>query len=299
MPKLLLMPKYWLLWLGFLIMRLGVMLPIKWQLAIGRGLGMLIYWLAVKRRHIAEININLCFPEKSSSARKTLIKDSFKNLGMGIMEGFIAWFISHRRFKKIPFYWEGEAQTIALTKNGQGLIVLGGHFTCLEIVARFFGQCLPVNAVYKKSHHPFFEYLVVKGRMPHAQSLIRHTNVKGMVRCLRNHKVLWYAPDQDFGLSRSVWTTFFGVPTATVTGVSVLAKTGHAAVQPGFFRRLPTGGYEIVTLAPLTNFPSGNDAKDAQQWQSLLEDFIRQYPEQYLWMHRRFKTRPEGATKVY
>ena len=299
MPKSLLRPKYWLLWLGVFIIRLWVMLPIKWQLYVGRGLGILIYWLASNRRHIAEVNISLCFPQKSLSARNALVKASFKGLGMGIMEAFIAWFMPEHRFKKIIFSWAGEARTIELVKNGHGIMGLGGHFTCLEIAARFFGERVPLNLVYKQSRHPFFEYIVAKGRAPHSQSFIRHTNVKGMVRCLRDHKVLWYAPDQDFGLQRSVWTTFFGVPTATVAGVSVLARSGHAEVIPVYFRRLPTGGYEGVSLEPLSNFPSGDEAADAQQWQALLEDFIRKYPDQYLWMHRRFKTRPEGCAKVY
>ena len=188
---------------------------------------------------------------------------------------------------------------MALMNNGNRFMWLTGHFTCVEISGRLFGARVPLNLVHKQSHHPFFEHLITKGRTPYLQGLIRHTNVRGMVRCLRNHKILCYAPDQDFGLSRSVWTNFFGVPTATVHGVSVLAKTGNAQVIPVFFRRLPEGGYEGLSLEPLSNFPSGDDVADAQQWQSLLEDYIRKYPEQYLWMHRRFKTRPEGSAKVY
>jgi KDO2-lipid IV(A) lauroyltransferase len=265
---------------------------------------MLFYWLVPKRRHIAHVNINLCFPEKSLSERKALVKDSFKSLGMGAIEAFIAWFMPERRFKKIPFHWIGEASTMAFIKNAQHAMTISGHFTCLEIAGRFFGQCfsgygMPLNLVHKQSHHPLFEYLMTKGRSPYSESLIKHTNVKGMVRCLRERKVLWYAPDQDFGLSRSVWTTFFGIPTATVPGVSVLARVGHAEVIPVFFRRLPTGGYEGLSFEPLTNFPSGDDVADAQRWQSLLEEYIRKYPDQYLWIHRRFKTRPEGSASVY
>ena len=281
-------------------MRLGVMLPIKWQLAVGRGLGMLFYWLVPSRRHIAEVNINLCFPEKSLSARKTLVKDSFKSVGMGVMEAFIAWFMPERYFKKIPFHWVNKERVLELVKKGQCFIGLSGHFTCLEIAGRLFGQRMPLNLVYKQSHNPLFDQLMTEKRETYSQSLIRHTNVKGMVKCLREHKVLWYAPDQDFGLSRSVWTTFFGVPTATVPGLSVLARAGsHAEVIPVFFRRLPTGGYEGLSLEPLTNFPSGDDVADTQQWQSLLEDYVRKYPDQYLWIHRRFKTRPEGLASVY
>lgn len=300
MPKALLSPRYWLLWLGIFIMRLQVIiLPIQWQLAIGRVLGMVFYWCVPRRRHIAYVNINLCFPEKSLKARQALAKDSFKSIGMGIMEAWMAWFMPKYRFKKIPFTWINKERVIAHVEKGQCFIGLSGHFTCLEIAGRLFCEKVPLNLVYKHSHHPLFGYLITKGRKAYAQSLIQHSNVKGMLKCLREHKVLWYAPDQDFGLSRSVWTTFFGVPTATIPGVSILAKAGHAEVIPVFFRRLPTGGYEGMSFEPLKNFPSGDDVADAQQWQSLLESYVRKYPDQYLWIHRRFKTRPEGASQVY
>jgi Kdo2-lipid IVA lauroyltransferase/acyltransferase len=299
MPKHLRYPKYWPLWLGFGILRLLVLLPYSWQLTLGRGLGSLLYYLLPKRRHIAAVNLKLCFPEKNEHERKTLLKASFKSFGMGIMEAFMAWWMPVQRFNKIPFVWRGEEHYQDLIARGQGIIALGGHFTCLEIAGRCFANKIPVGLTYKASRNPFFEYVLTQGRRRYMRYLVKHTQIKTMVQNLRAQKILWYAPDQDFGLARSVWTSWFGVPAATVTGVSVLAKLGNALVIPVHFRRLAKGGYEAVSFPALDNFPSGNDVQDAQRWQQLLENFVREYPDQYLWLHRRFKTRPEGQAAVY
>lgn len=299
MPKQLWHPQYWLLWLGVLFLRLLVLLPYRGQLAIGRGLGGLLFYLMPKRRHIAETNLNLCFPEKSPLERKQLLKASFKGFGMGIMEALMAWWMPKARFNKIPFIWKGRERYDALAAQGRGIIGLGGHFTCLEIAGRCFANIVPVGLTYKASRNPLFEYILTRGRGRYVKFLLKHIQLKAMAQKLLEGKILWYAPDQDFGIARSVFTRFFGVPTATITGVSVLAKLGNALVVPVFFHRLPKGGYEAISLEPLENFPSDNIERDTERWQALLENFVRQYPEDYLWLHRRFKTQAPGAKNIY
>lgn len=299
MPKKLLYPQYWLIWCGVFVLRLLVLLPFSWQLALGRALGVLIYWLAKNRRHFAKVNIDLCFREKSAQERAKILKDSFKCAGMGIMEALTAWFMSERRFNKIPFHWQGEAYYQDLLKKGHGIIAVGGHFTCLEISGRFFGERIPVCLVYKASHNPVFEYIVSTSRKRYIKAIISHKNIKEMIQHLQKNEVVWYAPDQDFGRTRSVWVPWFNVPAATITGVSTLAKKSGALVVPVYFRRLKNGGYVAESTDALENFPSGDPAQDAARWQKLLEDFVRKYPEDYLWGHRRFKTRPEGHPSIY
>lgn len=292
-------PRYWPTWCGIFILRLLVLLPFSWQLFLGRGLGLVFYCFIKNRRHIAKVNIDLCFPEKSAKERHKILKSSFICAGMGVMEALTAWFMSDRRFKKIPFRWEGQEYYQDLLKNGHGIIALGGHFTCLEICGRFFGERIPVCLVYKASRNPLFEYIVSRARKRYIKAIIRHKNINEMITHLQKNEVVWYAPDQDFGRIRSVWVPWFNVPAATITGVSTLAKKSGALVVPVYFRRDPQGGYVGESTNALSNFPSADEVKDAECWQKLLEDFVKKYPEDYLWGHRRFKTRPEGRATVY
>lgn len=282
---------------GFL--RLIVLLPYTWQLTLGKALGLLAFKVMSKRRRIAKINIDLCFPEKSEQERTRILKGSFENLGMGVMEGLIAWFMSERRFSKIPITWRGTEIYKAALKEGRGVILLSGHFPCLELIGRKMSQIYPYTAAFKRSHHPFFEYLITNRRKRYINKLINHTNVRGMVDSLRAHETFWYAPDQDFGPKVSIFCPWFGISTATVTATTMLAKYSKAIVIPAYFRRLPKGGYEGTALPPLENFPSGDLQVDCNLWQKSLEDFIRKHPEQYLWIHKRFKTRPEGEPSFY
>ena len=293
-------PKYWPLWLLVLIFRLIVLLPYPWQLKLGQGLGLLGFFLAAQRRHISAVNLKLCFPDLSPKEHARLLRASFKSIGMGVMETLMAWFMSERRFQKIPFVWLGRAHYEAAHDADTGVILLSGHFNCLEIIGRAVSYHANFGVVYKESHSGFFEYLLTIGRARYTSHAIKHVQVKAMISYLKKEKrALWYAPDQDFGRDRSVFSPWFGVPTATLIGTSVLAKLGGARVLPAYFRRLPQGGYELTTLPALENFPSGDEQADADRWQKLLEDYVRKYPEDYFWLHRRFKTRPMGESSVY
>jgi KDO2-lipid IV(A) lauroyltransferase len=180
------------------------------------------------------------------------------------------------------------------------VLAIGAHFDCLELIARKVGERLIASLVYKKSRNSAFNDLVLSRRKTYINKLISHENMRAMVRSLQKKEILWYAPDQDFGRPRSVFTPFFHKEAATLVGSSVLAKLGKAVVLPVFCHRKPNAeGYEFITLPVLENFPSGDDTADASRLNALLVDFIRKTPEQYLWAHRRFKTRPEGDASVY
>ncbi len=287
-------------YLGVGLGHLLVLLPYCLQLKLGAFLGYLTFWLMPKRRHIVRVNLALCFPEKTAIERETLCRQSFKSLGRAAIESVSAWLMSDRRFAQIPFKWSGKENYDAALACGQGVIFLSAHMDCLELFCRQFGWRVPNGGlVYKKSRNPLFDKLLLRSRMRFAQFLVAHENMRGMVKALRQKKILWYAPDQDFGRVRSVFAPFFHAKAATIVATSVLADLGQARVMPVMMHRLPEGGCHVHTYPLLANFPSGDELADATRINALIADYVRQYPEQYIWMHRRFKTRPEGEPSVY
>jgi KDO2-lipid IV(A) lauroyltransferase len=293
-------PTYWLLWLLVGLLRGIVLLPYRWQMKLGRGIGRLMMRLLPYRLKIVETNLNLCFPELSTEAKNKIARESFEAVGMGFMEGLMAWFMSEKRFNKIPVIIHGLDRLAKAREAQKGALACGAHFTCLEIMGRIFGTRVPIDYVYKRSKNSFMENLVEGSRASYMQQRLSHLDLKPMIRALKNNHNVWYAPDQDFGPERSVFVDFMGVPTATLRATSLLVKVSGCKVIPVLFNRLPNdGGYEATLLAPLENFPSGDDAKDARIYNQIIEEHIRKYPGQYLWAHRRFKSRPEGTPSVY
>jgi lipid A biosynthesis lauroyl/palmitoleoyl acyltransferase len=283
-----------------LLARLLVLLPYRQQLKFGAWLGRISMRFMSSRVQISRLNLRLCFPEKSEIERERICVKSFESLGMGVMEALMAWFMSAKRFQKIPFVWHGYEHYEAALATQKGILACGGHFDSLEILARFVGERIPAGVVYKKSRSPLFTAFVDKMRGRYLKYLIVHANVKKMVSILRNKKMLWIAPDQDFGRSRSLFVPFFHIETATSLSMRVLCELGDAVLLPTLFCRLPEGqGYEFITPPFFEHFPSDDPAADLMRWNQLLADYIRQHPEQYFWVHRRFKTRPSGEPSVY
>lgn len=292
--------KTFLFYVGLSLIRLLVFLPYSLQLKLGRGLGVLAMHSMKRRVGIADINLKLCFPEYSDSQRLKIRRDSFKSLGMGLMESAMAWFMSQRRFNRISFSLLGLEHYEAALKEKKGILFLGAHFDCLEIIPRFLENRIPAAVVYKKSHHSLLTALFEKARKRYILDLVPHHNMKKMVQILKKREVLWYAPDQDFGASRSVFVPFFHEQAATLRGASLLAQLSGALVLPIFFRRLHNNqGYECEIFPAFDPFPTGNDEVDARAFNLCLEKYIRNCPEQYFWVHRRFKTRPPGEAPLY
>ena len=294
-------PRFWLLWLGLGVLWLVVQLPYKVQLCIGRVLGAVMYRIAGDRRRIAARNLQLCFPEKTAAERERLLKENFASTGIAFFEMAMSWWWSKPRLAKLA-HVEGLEHLEQAQREGKGVILMAFHFTTLEIGAALLGQQHTIDGMYREHNNPLFDFIQRRGRERHnADSLaVERDDVRGMLKLLRSGRAIWYAPDQDYGAKQSIFVPLFGIPAATVTATSKFAKLGKAKVVPFTQQRLADGsGYKLVIHAPLSDFPGESDEADCLRINQWVERAIRECPEQYLWAHRRFKTRPPGEPKLY
>lgn len=299
-PRNYLSPRYWPTWLGLAILRLTILLPYGVLLKLGSALGRLAYYLVPSRRHIGEVNIRLCFPELNREEQNRLVKRSFESAAIALFESSLGWWGSDRRVR--PLYRiEGLEIFQEVMEQGKGVLLLGGHYTSLELGGRFFNyHSDDFQLIYKRAHNALFNDVMTAARKRIVDDMLSNTDMRGIVRSIKQGKAVWMAPDQDFGRERSVFAPFMGVQTATLTSTAKLAKLTGAPVMPFYSERLPgTEGYLVKVLPPLENFPSGDDVADATVVNQVIERQVRAAPEQYLWLHRRFKTRPEGEPDLY
>lgn len=298
--RALLHPRYWPLWFGIGLLYLLVMLPYPVIMRIGRVIGRITMSVMKRRAFIARRNIELCFPHLNDTERQTLIKKNFESVGMGLMETGMAWFWSDRRMQRWMqvFGIEPVKEQIASHK---GILLIGVHFLTLEIGARMFGLQIPGIGVYRPNDNPVIDWLQTWGRLRSNKTMLDRKDLKGMIRALKNSDVIWYAPDHDYGRRSSVFVPFFGVKdAATTTGTWMLAKTSKAAIVPFVPRRKPDGsGYELILLKPECSPPLDSPEATALWMNEIIEQCIMMAPEQYMWLHRRFKTRPAGTPSRY
>lgn len=292
-------PKYWPVWLGIGTLYLCSKLPYRCQIYLGAQIGSLLYYVLKRRRKIAEKNIELCFPTLSAVEQQQLLKDHFKSVGIAVVETAMAWWLSTEELQSMMDF-EGSEYGYEALERGNGVLLLGGHYTTIDIVGRLAGLHFPVYVVYRKQKNVLIDYLLKRYRDQGKVYLIDHRNLRKVVTTLQENKVVWYACDQDFGLKRSVFAPFFGISTATLKMPMRIAELSGTQVLPFSHYRKENGeGYRMTLHPPLENFPSGNLVEDATRMNQILEQTIRQHPEQYLWLHRRFKTRPEGEAYFY
>ncbi|WP_166359071.1 lipid A biosynthesis lauroyl acyltransferase [Pseudomonas akapageensis] len=296
-----LQPRFWPLWLGLGLLWLIVQLPYGVLLAIGRALGALMYCVAGERRRIAARNLELCFPQLPSVERRRLLKENFASTGIAFFEMAMSWWWPTPRLARLA-HIEGLEHLQAAQRDGQGAILMAVHFTTLEIGAALLGQRHTIDGMYREHKNPLFDYIQRKGRERHnLDSLaVEREDVRGMLKLLRAGRAIWYAPDQDYGAKQSVFVPLFGIEAATVTATSKFARLGKARVIPFTQQRLADGsGYRLVIHAPLEHFPGETEEADCLRINQWVESAISECPEQYLWAHRRFKSRPPGAPKLY
>ena len=283
-------------------MRVAARMPWGVQRAMGGAAGWLMYRLMWRRRRIADANLAACFPDHDHAARSRLVRDHFRSLGLALLEIVLAWYGSDARIIPRSRLLGAEHLEAALA-YGRGVILLSGHFTTFEIGGRIFTSHYPSGATYRPHDDPWWDAVLRAARGRYVSDLVPHKDVRAMVRYLRRNRILWYAPDQDVSHARGrhrVFARFFAERASTTTATAWLARTSGARVVPfASYRRPDDSGWEVVLGPALEDFPCGDDLADAERLNSVLEAQIERGIDQYLWVHRRFKTRPPGSPPVY
>lgn len=292
-------PAHWGGWLQVACVWLLGHLPRFLGRWIVAPLGPLMAVALSSRRRIAERNLEVCLPELGSPERERLLRESFRSLARMLAEMAWCWAHNPRSVFDIAEA-RGFEHLETATANGRGVLVVTAHVTCLEIGARVLAESTSGRGIYRPLGNPVMEWYQNRGRHRYADGMITKRDMRGAVRYLRDGGVLWYAPDQDFGAAQSAFAPFFGVETATLLATHRLPKMTGCAVLTMMPRWDPEAGRYIVDMTPpLENFPSEDPAADLARVNALLEEQVRAAPEQYWWVHRRFKTRPPGSPDFY
>jgi Kdo2-lipid IVA lauroyltransferase/acyltransferase len=285
--------------LGVALVWLLHFLPLSLLAAVGAGVGRVAYVLAGKRRRIVATNLRLCFPELSEAGRGKLARAHFAVLGRSLIERGILWWSSKARVLSL-IRFEGKEHLDAV--GSQAVIVLVPHFVGMDVGWTRLSCERPLAAIYARQKNAYFEKVLLRGRIRFSDGvhLRREDGFRPAIRAMREGMPLYYLPDMDFGDQQVVFVPFFCEPAATITAVSRLARAANARVVPCVSRMFDGGAGYVVKLYPAwDNFPGPDLEADARRLNAFIEDRVREMPEQYYWVHRRFKTRPEGEGKIY
>jgi KDO2-lipid IV(A) lauroyltransferase len=295
----LLAPRYWPTWAGIGLLRVLALLPFPWVVAVGSVLGRLMRLLAPRYVRTARRNLELCFPELEREARERLLSRHFASLGIALLEVPLAWWSSQERLGRLA-HVEGREHLEAARARGRGVILLTAHFTPMEMAGRVLASVTPVGFLYRPTRNEVLAYALERFRGAYGGHGIPYDDIRAFIGALRNRECVWYAPDQSYRKKGAEMVRLFGIPAATNTLTSRLARMTGAPVLPYFLQRLPgTQGYRAVIHPPLEDFPSDDAVADTERFNHMIEAQVRLVPEQYLWIHRRFKGLSEDYPDYY
>jgi KDO2-lipid IV(A) lauroyltransferase len=281
--------------LVFGFMWLARFLPLGALAALGNGVGSILFWLIPERRMVTRINLQKCFPQKTPIERENLARAHFRAFCRAFVEQGILWWSPRERVANLV-----RLDGVENLKPNTKTIVFAPHFVGFEATLARLALDYPVAMMYSRQKDPRFESRLLAGRTRFGGVMYpRQGGIKKGIELIDSGTLFYYLPDLDFGPNRSVFVPFFGVPAATVTGLSYIARSTAAAVVPCVTRMLPGGGYVARFYPGWTDFPSGDDAADARRMMAFIEERVLEMPEQYFWLHKRFKTRPEGEPRFY
>ncbi len=294
-----LLPQYWGIWIGVCILLLLAHLPWRIQLRLGRWLGEKFWALGKRRRSDTLINLGLCFPELSEAERYEMGIDVFRNGVIGFFESLSAWYTPKRFNTQVTI--DGLHHLVEAQKRGQGILLLGGHYTTLDLGGYLSSLYFSAYIVYRPQNNPLLEWLITRARSNIFKQQIDHDDMRGLVGALKSGQIVWYSPDQDFGLKQGVMAPFFGVPAASVTAPRRLIKVNNSAILSFHsYRQNDEKPHYHLTITPeLLNYPSSDPVLDATRINEMFEGLIRIAPTQWMWFHRRFKSQPEGVLSPY
>lgn len=273
-------------------------LPVRANQAVGRVFGWLLVCLAHRRTRIAEINIALCFPELDKPSQARIVRGAIMSCGFSFAETAMALWGSVNKMRN-RYRVTGLEHIAQAQSEGKGVLLMGSHLTTIDISGLIMSYHIKADVLYRSDPNPLMSYAIAKARSRVNDDAIQRNDTRKLIKNLRLGRIVWYAPDQDYGMTHSIFAPFFGVPAATVVATARIAKMSGAAVIPFFCYREPKGHFRLEVQPPLEHFPSGDDLVDATRVNGIIESAVRVAPEQYLWVHRRFKTRPEGEPGLY
>ncbi len=291
-------PFYWPTRTGLMLLRLIAILPANWRRQLGNILGFLMHKIAKRRRKIANTNIKLCFPLMKNIEFQKLLRENFKATGMGLIETASCWF-SNLENQHLNTQLSGQEHLESALAKGKGVILLSFHMTSLEIGGCLLGAYYDMTAMYKPSKNPLIEEAMRAGRMRHLK-LLERNNVRGTVKTLKKNGIIWYAADQNYGGKTNVFVPFFDIQTATITATTKLVNMTDAAVVPFTQRRGDKAdSYQLTFYPAFEDFPGIDEKHDAARINKFLENYLRKYPVDYMWLHQRFRNRPPGEKSLY
>lgn len=272
-------------------------LPFRSLAPLAWVLGGMMYRLARERRRVGEINLALCFPAWDEPTRTRLLKAHFREMAHVLLEYGYCWFASADRMRRLVRL-EGLEHFEAL--GGRPAILMIGHMTGLELAGIRLSADVPVVTMFTRQKHRGLDAFIERKRLRFNTGIMmsRQEGIRPAIRAMKRGYRLYYLPDQDVGLKESVFVPFFGVPAATISGMSRLARLADAVVLPLTLVREP-GAYCLRIEPPLSGYPTEDELADALRMNRELEARIRSHPAQYFWLHKRFKTRPEGEAGIY
>lgn len=284
---------------AFALMWLLHFLPLRAVAAVGNALGSALFWLIPERRRVTRINLEKCFPRMDPREREALARAHFRALCRSFLELALVWWAPRERFRRLVRI-EGLEHLRVL--GGAPAILFVPHFVGLD----FGGSCLAgevrLVSMYSRHKDPYLAERLIRGRGRFGDHKLvsRQEGVRVAIAGMREGRALYYLPDQDYGPRGALFTPFFGVPAATMPGLSRIARLVGAKVLPCVTRMLPGGaGYVLTIEPPWENFPTEDLAADTRRMNEYIERKVMEMPEQYLWMHKRFKTRAAGEPRFY
>ena len=290
-------PRHWPVWLGVGLCVALARLPWGLQRALGTLVGALAFHLARSRREAARTNLALCLPELDADARDALLRENFRDVGIGLFEFARAWWGDASPMRETARI-EGLDILQRLQADGRGVLLVSGHFMTLEMCGRLLCDHVPLAGMYRRHRSPVMEWAVLRGRLRYASAMFGNGDTRAAIRHLKRGGLLWYAPDQDMRGKDTVFAPFFGIPAATITATHQFARLTGCAVVP-FFHRREGDRYVLRVGEPLSPFPTADAVADSTAVNAAIEAMVREAPTQYLWLHRRFKRQPEGAPPRY
>ena len=286
-----LVPRLWPTWFAIGCAWLLAHLPWPVQFHLGQAVGKLLYKVSGRRRRICQINLAICYPDMPESARETLCKQHFCSMGVGFFEMLISWFYGVDKIApKVTF--SGETLLKETFAQGKGCIIIGGHFSSIDICGSQMTRFVKVHPIYKLQSNPVLNWIMERQRQRTFEKTIERSNMREVVKSLKDNRAVWYAVDQDYGRKTSVFAPFFGKECATIAHIGRVSRITDAPVLLYDYCRTPTG-YHISLQATPPGFPYADDVENAKAMNHMMESLIDSKKEQYFWTHRRFKTQPD------